>query len=58
MPQGTYNLYIMVSDNNPFDTSNLGSINKFTVNYETPKWGKLLASIKWAALIILLAIML
>lgn len=38
MTEGTYNLYIMVSDNNPFDTANLGQINKFSISYETPKW--------------------
>lgn len=58
MTKGSYNLFIMVSDSNPFDTANLGSINKYSINYETPKWGFLLASIKWAALIILLALML
>ncbi len=58
MKTGSYNLYIMVSDSNPFDMANLGSINKYSITYETPKWGFLLASIKWAALIILLALIL
>lgn len=29
MPEGSYDLYIMVSDNNPFDTANLGTISKY-----------------------------
>lgn len=38
MAQGTYDLYIMVSDSNPFDTANLGQISKFSFTYETPNW--------------------
>lgn len=38
MTSGSYNLYIMVSDSNPFDTANLGQISKFEFSYETPKW--------------------
>ena len=30
--KGSYTLYIMVSDNNPFDTANLGTISKYTIN--------------------------
>jgi hypothetical protein len=32
MPSGTYNLYIMVSDSNPFDTANLSPITKTSIS--------------------------
>ena len=54
MPEGTYVMYIMVSDNNPFDTTNLGTINKYTFTYEVPKWEFLLGSFKLTALLLLL----
>ncbi len=54
MPEGTYDLYIMVSDNNPFDTANLGTINKYTFSYEVPKWETLLTSFKLTALLLLI----
>ena len=38
MPEGSYDVYIMVSDGNPFDTANLGTINKFSFSNEVPKW--------------------
>jgi len=54
MPEGSYDLYIMVSDNNPFDTANLGTISKYSVYYEVPKWEFILTSIKFSALLMLL----
>ncbi len=57
MTPGNYVLYIMVSDSNPFDTANLGTIHKYPINYEKPKWEFMLVSIKMTILIILLAIM-
>jgi hypothetical protein len=32
MPDGSYNLYVMVSDNNPFDTANFGTIYKYPIS--------------------------
>jgi len=32
LQKGTCNLYIMVSDSNPFDTANFGTIRKYTIN--------------------------
>lgn len=29
---GSYVLYVVASDNNPFDTANFGVIQKFTIN--------------------------
>lgn len=28
---GSYTLYVVASDNNPFDTANFGAIQKFTI---------------------------
>lgn len=47
------NMYIMCSDDNPFDTANFGTIRKYELAAETPKWESHLI-----ALGVLLALML
>ncbi len=47
----------MVSDSNPFDTANLGTINKYSFSHEVPKWEFLLTSIKIGSLLLILCMM-
>jgi hypothetical protein len=54
MPEGTYDLYIMASDSNPFDTANLGTINKYTFTYEVPKWESLLTALTLSSMLLLI----
>jgi hypothetical protein len=35
---GPYTLYIVVSDNNPFDTATFGAITSYTIQAEVPSW--------------------
>lgn len=39
LPQGTFNMYIMSSDANPFDTANFGNIRKYEIKNEVPAYG-------------------
>ncbi len=54
MAEGSYDIYIMASDGNPFDTANLGTINKYSFTSEVPKWEFLLKTVKISALLLLL----
>lgn len=38
MSGGPYKLYVVVSDNNPFDTATFSSISSYTINAEVPSW--------------------
>lgn len=33
-----YKVYIMATDENPFDTANLGIIRSYTISKEVPSW--------------------
>ena len=57
LDKSTYDLYIMVSDNNPFDTANFGPITKYTITPEVPKWGFMVMTFEICALVIILGIM-
>lgn len=35
---GPYNMYIVVSDDNPFDTATFGTITSYTIQRETAAW--------------------
>ena len=35
---GSYSLFVVASDNNPFDTANFGVIQKFTITKEVAMW--------------------
>ena len=35
---GSYTLYVVASDDNPFDTANFGVIQKFRISNEVPSW--------------------
>lgn len=38
MTGGPYKMYVVVSDNNPFDTANFGPITSYTISAEVPAW--------------------
>jgi hypothetical protein len=40
MSGGPYTVYVVVSDNNPFDTANFGTISSYTINAEVAAWEK------------------
>jgi hypothetical protein len=42
MSGGPYKMYVVVSDNNPFDTANFGTISSYTINAEVPSWERYL----------------
>ena len=54
--QGTYNLYVLASDSNPFDTNYFGQIVKVQVQLETPKWEQGLI-VSFVALLVILGFM-
>ncbi len=56
VPQGTYNLYVLASDSNPFDTNYFGQIVKVQVQLETPKWEQGLI-VSFVALLVILGFM-
>jgi hypothetical protein len=37
--QGSFNMYIVASDANPFDTANFGAIKKYEIKNEVPSYG-------------------
>lgn len=48
-------MYIMASDDNPFDTANFGQIRAISIEPETPKWEKY--TFLFGFLLILLAVL-
>jgi len=38
MGNSNYKMYIMATDDNPFDTANFGTIRSFTISKEVPSW--------------------
>lgn len=38
MPKEDLTLYLLASDDNPFDTASFGSIEKFEIVAEVPTW--------------------
>ena len=39
LTSGSYVVYMVASDDNPFDTANFGIIHKFSIAAEVPAWG-------------------
>lgn len=39
MTGGPYKMYVVASDNNPFDNANFGAIKTYSISVEVPKWG-------------------
>lgn len=50
---GSYNLYVVSSDSNPYDTANLSPVSKYSFSTETPSWAGRM-SLALALLLILL----
>lgn len=36
---GPYQMYVVASDNNPFDNANFGVVNSYKIAVEVPSWG-------------------
>jgi hypothetical protein len=52
---GPYMMYVVASDNNPFDNANFGVIKSYSISVEVPKWGSnILFALSLALLLFLL----
>lgn len=56
LPQGTFNMYVVCSDENPFDTAHYSSITTYQLKNEVPTWAmRLLSASVLLAVLLLLA---
>lgn len=54
LPQGTFNVYVTCSDENPFDTAHFSGIHIYPIKNEVPAWStRLLAAAVLLALLLL-----
>ena len=56
MGNSNYKMYIMATDDNPFDTANFGTIRSFTISKEVPSW-QLMAKASLALMVLLTLVM-
>ena len=56
LPQGTFTLYIVCSDENPFDTAHFSGIRSYSLKNEIPAWSaRLLSAAILLAILLLMA---
>ena len=54
LPQGTFNMYVAVSDENPFDTAQFSAIRKYEIKNEVPTYGVRLVLVMLLLVVVLL----
>jgi hypothetical protein len=54
LPQGTFNMYIAVSDENPFDTAQFSGIKSYALKNEVPAYSVRLLACLFVIIVMLL----
>ena len=54
LTNGNYILYMVASDDNPFDTANFGTIHSWPIAPEVPSWEKFMAVSLLALLLLMM----